>query len=331
MSEHLIQYIDIENYKCFQDFKAEGFKRVNLISGKNNVGKTALLEAIYINAASDNFAHLLISSADTNYMREINDYQFTLDIDKLVSNISSKLRDSQQKTNIRETTLFCTQENGVKNFEVTIDDKTSTIPASNFTSSFINDNKTKDNISFLRPAIIRQQTIKNNFAHIQKKDQEERLYKIINQFDSSIVNIKIIGGDKIQCKTINQNGTEEYRDISDFGDGLKLYIAIIIYLYADENGYLFIDEVENGIHYSMLDKLWEIIFTLSKEMNVQVFATTHSRECIESYCRVAEKLQDQDISFTTLVKNKTKQIKAIVMNYEVFTNSIDQGHEVRGW
>ena len=157
------------------------------------------------------------------------------------------------------------------------------------------------------------------------------MYKIINQFDSSIVNIKIIGGDKIQCKTINQNGTEEYRDISDFGDGLKLYIAIIIYLYADENGYLFIDEVENGIHYSMLDKLWEIIFTLSKEMNVQVFATTHSRECIESYCRVAEKLQDQDISFTTLVKNKTKQIKAIVMNYEVFTNSIDQGHEVRGW
>jgi len=49
MSEHSI---NIERYKCFTDFSSEGFKRVNLISGKNNVGKTALLEASRLDASA---------------------------------------------------------------------------------------------------------------------------------------------------------------------------------------------------------------------------------------------------------------------------------------
>jgi len=49
MSEHFIKEIEIKNFKCFEDFKAEGFGRVNLIGGKNNVGKTAFMEASCIN------------------------------------------------------------------------------------------------------------------------------------------------------------------------------------------------------------------------------------------------------------------------------------------
>ena len=54
MSEHFIKNIEIKNFKCFEDFKAEGFGRVNLIGGKNNVGKSTLLEALYINLNADN-------------------------------------------------------------------------------------------------------------------------------------------------------------------------------------------------------------------------------------------------------------------------------------
>ncbi|WP_180334678.1 AAA family ATPase, partial [Bathymodiolus thermophilus thioautotrophic gill symbiont] len=44
----MIEYIDIKDYKCFKDFKIEGLSRINIISGKNNVGKTALLEAFLL-------------------------------------------------------------------------------------------------------------------------------------------------------------------------------------------------------------------------------------------------------------------------------------------
>ena len=48
MSEHFIKDIEIKNYKLFKNFKAGGFGRVNLIGGKNNVGKTAFMEACYL-------------------------------------------------------------------------------------------------------------------------------------------------------------------------------------------------------------------------------------------------------------------------------------------
>ena len=49
MQEHFLRNIEIIDFKCFKNFKAKDFKRVNLISGKNNVGKTAFMESLYIN------------------------------------------------------------------------------------------------------------------------------------------------------------------------------------------------------------------------------------------------------------------------------------------
>ncbi len=47
----MIQSFQIRNYRGFKDFKIDGLKRVNLITGSNNVGKTALLEALYLNVS----------------------------------------------------------------------------------------------------------------------------------------------------------------------------------------------------------------------------------------------------------------------------------------
>ena len=55
-----------------------------------------------------------------------------------------------------------------------------------------------------------------------------------------------------------------------------------------ENKTLFIDEIENGIHYSLFDNMWEIILKISKDRSVQFFATTHSKECIESYNKISK-------------------------------------------
>jgi len=74
MSNHLTN-IEIKDFKCFKDFKAEGFKRVNLIGGKNNVGKTAFMEACYIYSyplnSNDNSSMAL---ADTIFSRYAKDF-----------------------------------------------------------------------------------------------------------------------------------------------------------------------------------------------------------------------------------------------------------------
>ena len=70
MNKHFIKNIEIKNFKCFKNFKAEGFERVNLIGGKNNVGKTALMEAIGINTHAKDISTLFSSIVFSNFQRD---------------------------------------------------------------------------------------------------------------------------------------------------------------------------------------------------------------------------------------------------------------------
>jgi len=325
MSEHFIKNIEIKNFKCFEDFKAEGFGRVNLIGGKNNVGKTAFMEAVYVNIASETVQESIDSITRISFLRWILEYvSYPLSRDEFQI-LLDKIKIYESNSNQNNVKFKILHQNGVKEYYSKINNKVYTTNANEFNFNL--------NITFLNQKIFIPQQgfingqLKQIFESVQLQDKENILYEYLNEFDNNIENFKIIGGIYPQCKRADGN----YQILNEFGDGLKHYISIICSLYACNDGYLFIDEIDNGIHYTQLDKLWSIILTLSKQQNVQVFATTHSKECIESYARVAKKLEDEEITFIDLGKNKKNEIKAIVMNSERFQREIEMRNEVRGW
>ena len=317
MNEHFIKNIEIKNFKCFDNFKAERFGRVNLIGGKNNVGKTAFMEAVYVNVHSDNIEHLIISLYAIVYIRNYLEY-VTEDI-PTVSKALDEVKKYNTKSNIRSVTFKSESKKAKKKYYFFDEERKK--------GDFSNDSDDYDdieNIKFIDNYGFTNFQLNNVYTSVQLKNKEQELNEYIQEFDSTIKFFKIIN-DKPQCQVEN----EEYRSLSEFGDGLKDYISIICSLYACENGYLFIDEIDNGIHYTQLDKLWEIILTISKQQNVQVFATTHSKECIESYARVAKRLEDEEIAFIELCKRE-EEIKAFVYPSDWFIDEIEQEHEVRG-
>ena len=334
MSEHFVKQINIEKYKCFSEFSAEEFKRVNLISGKNNVGKTAFLEALYTNVNAVNIPAMIHGFIFQYLIRHRTENTFkTTDAQKVYESIKNPTTPFKTNSNVNSMSFSWKNTDTVREYEITIKGVTKKISDSDLDIGSIANNYTLPDKKVCYIASVRddQLDIIRSFTAIQTKDREPDVNKFIQEFDESIENVKIIGGDSLEFKVIGADGNSSYRNIREFGDGLRHYITIISDLFMAEGAYLFIDELDNGIHYSSLDQLWEIILTLSKELNVQVFATTHSRECIESYNRVAQKLEDKDISFTTLVKNKEKVVQAIVRDYELFTNSMHDEREVRGW
>lgn len=323
MDKHLLTEIEIKNFKCFKDFKAEGFKRVNLIGGKNNVGKTAFMEACYINVSSKNIESMTNVISDISLQRNVLEYIGGYDVVKERKKAFEHMMSFSFDSNIRKINFKILNENGKKEYLFSIDKKDVKINVNDF--SF--ETKPLENIQLIGNIGLANLQIKSAFESVQKKDKENILYKYVNEFDKNILNFKIIGGDKPQCKTLDG----EYRDINDFGDGLKHYISIICSLYDCSSGYLFIDEIDNGIHYTQLDRLWEIIFHISKEQNVQVFSITHSKECIESYARVSKKLQDDEISLIELGRNKNNELDSIIMDSERLLRYLKEGNEVRGW
>jgi AAA15 family ATPase/GTPase len=315
MNEHFLTDIEIKQFKCFTDFKAAGFKRVNLIGGKNNIGKTALMEACYINVHAQDINKMLTSIAFVNLGREL------VNIPNQEKASHELLYATIKKIKINNLEFEYIDKDTEYLFKFCIGKNEKVVNAINFMFNFDFIRK----INFINIHGLPDKSLANLYESVQRNEKELYVSELVKEFDDSIESFKLLGGTKPECK---KQG--EWRKITEFGDGLKSYISIICALYACENGYLFIDEIDNGIYYEHLDRLWEIILTLSKQTNCQVFATTHSKEMLESFARVSEKLDEQDISYTLLLKNKKQELDTISLSYKgILESLVTHDFEVR--
>lgn len=72
------------------------------------------------------------------------------------------------------------------------------------------------------------------------------------------------------------------------GEGMNRMFGIALALVNAKDGMLLIDEVDTGLHYSVLPDLWRLIFEVAHRLNVQVFATSHSWDCIQAFQQAAD-------------------------------------------
>ncbi len=342
MSEHFIKNIEIKNFKCFEDFKAEGFGRVNLIGGKNNVGKTAFMEACYLVNNLYIPDGTVFADRDTLYFNII----------KLFLSIEQNRKGSDF---LIEWLLDTYNLNDFSNFEIELPKRLKLSANNNMIrperfqkNDYWNDGTFKlsehrdnqyfylarknkkapnlDDYRFVTPCNNTYTTTKKLLSKIKelnKNDYINEQLKILFH----VSKIDLTDNDVI----LFDNNNSEPKNLSQYGDGIKHFINVLLTLLAHKDTTIYLDEIENGIHYTNLDKLWEIILTISEAQNVQVFATTHSKECIESYARMAEELKDEEIGFIELGRNKNNELDSIVMDSERFQRFIKLGNEVRGW
>lgn len=79
------------------------------------------------------------------------------------------------------------------------------------------------------------------------------------------------------------------------GDGMWRILGLAIALTQSRGGILLVDEIDTGLHHSVMGKMWNLILGTAKELDVQVFATTHSRECVFTLADQAETHHDPNL------------------------------------
>lgn len=110
--------------------------------------------------------------------------------------------------------------------------------------------------------------------------------------------LKIISADVERISFIGESGrkrvpmaklSSENQPVAlrSLGDGVNRLLGIALSLAYARGGVLLIDEVENGVHFSAQQQMWRVIFRLSHRLATQVFATTHSWDCIEAFQQAA--------------------------------------------
>jgi hypothetical protein len=79
---------------------------------------------------------------------------------------------------------------------------------------------------------------------------------------------------------IGLEGSETKIPLGSMGDGMVRALMLALVMIRATGGVLLIDEIDTGLHYSLMPSFWEFLIETSRQMNVQVFATTHSHDCI---------------------------------------------------
>lgn len=329
MKNHFINNIHIENFKCFQNLQIEGIETVNLIGGKNNVGKTAFLEAVELLAFSNKNYDLAINIYNLLKRRQTKDSDILLDIFKenetivKITTTNKKLRlliqdDSEEVKDIIPTTkLF---------YAINDDEKSVSIDK---LLGQINRRMNVENINFIGSTKTPEQDIAILYGSLVDLDREDFLNDSLRVFDDNIISIK-------QRATKNQVVLKlKLKDrkmpvlLSSLGEGINRYIAILCAIWANKDSFLLIDEIENGIHYTNYKKLWQLIFQASADANCQLFITSHSKECIEAFNEI--QLEYNQGAYFEFYKNlKTNMITASKRHKEQLKYSLTHQGKVRG-
>ncbi len=372
----------IENFRLFDRLKVEPLSRVNLIAGENNVGKTALLEAIWLHHGP-NIPELCLRLSGfrgipgPNPRRFLHDIFYDFDAERDITlsargdwgknertlRISSRVAESavvaipasnlpvapppgSQESDFSAVSpseiVFNYTDEHEKNFISTSrwvrsDHSVGLSPALPPISS---EGLVSHQASMPeRPSAVfvsaRQRSGPeqdvNRFGEAELDGYSDDILECLRKVDPRIKRLITIQNPPTPMVYVDV-GLSRPVPMGFLGDGIGRLLSMALAFHSARNGAILIDEIENGIHYSKLEAIWERVGWLSSEFNVQVFATTHSYECVKAAHAAFKNAElGDDFSLMRLQRDRrTGQIENIAYDdKEALDYAMEYEREVR--
>ncbi len=340
----MIENLEINEYKGLIDFKLDNLSQINIISGKNNVGKTMLLEAISV---SKNITDLRLFKKNMEFIYLRRELNYDDSYEKL-KKISLNIKSSEYNIIIKAKSIYELEEDEAQLLKKQYYDPTT----KEFLTMYHND-ELKDIISLTKEneiSIVTFQTLfinsslPNNYyltqlyKSIQDLDMQSKFLEYLQIIDNNIIGIEpyathIVAqdGNNIQSFALRVTLKKPQPSLlsSELGEGTNRFIEILCILLSNANGTVLIDEIENGIHYTKLYDIWKAIIEIVQKEKIQLFVTTHDKESIEALIKASQDKKYNKVTSIKLFRNKENQIEPSIKKFELFEYGIDMGADVR--
>ena len=298
----------IQNFRCLEDLRIRNLRRINLFGGPNQSGKSSLLEALFLlvrsepellgNSAVIRFALLneeipsnlhsvlwlpLFHNLDVSQPISIEASDKVLGSLKL--QLASSKADASKQTIARlesrpssglpishpRLSLKLTQNQEIiKESEIRLDQQVGTVHSSPWNAQ----------IPSLK--IDNHADLKKDAQYLASLRAQKRLSQVVNALqviDPRVKDLESNSTNGVPMIWVDA-GLSTLIPLSMIGEGMARVVRLAMALALCEGGVVFVDELENGVHHSLLPNFWKIIDELSYRNQVQVLATTHRYECV---------------------------------------------------
>ncbi|HYW35894.1 MAG TPA: AAA family ATPase [Balneolaceae bacterium] len=358
----MFKELTIDHFRGIQKLELTNLSKVNLIVGTNGSGKSTLLDSFFLTTNPLNTRLI----TNTNILRGVNRidenffstffYGLKNDYD---INFHASLEDgSERNLKIKpyfDSDKYVDYSNEIEFGELAEGlnpDSTQEIDhipgvILEYTNSKFNEvlkskiKKADDGLKIEQPNDLREEfgavylSVNNIYQGVPKRLEKiivdknlDYVIKALNIIEDSITDLSLGNNGMIYCDL-------EYSrllPLKIMGDGFQRLLAILLAMYDAKKGIILVDEIENGIFHSKFPAVWETIYKYAQEFNVQVFATTHSIECIEHFSKISldsELFQSEADLNLYRVEEKAEHHKVTLYNRELLRKSLEKGFEIR--
>jgi predicted ATPase len=169
------------------------------------------------------------------------------------------------------------------------------------------------------------------FDNIALTPKEQYVVDALKIVEPQVERIAFVKVENSQARSavVRLSEATEVFPLKSMGDGINRILTIILALVNAEGGFLLVDEFENGLHYSVQEKLWKIIFKLATRLHVQVFATTHSRDCISAFEKVVNSPESSATGKLIRLDNVNGSIRQVEFRPDELKVADEQEIEIR--
>ena len=356
----MFKSIAISNFKVFDNFKLESLSEMNVITGMNNVGKTALLEALYLLIGCENiglavkintFRGISEFSGDPAKIQEamwrplfrnletgvpitlsgeLSDGSFLKSIIE-VERAGYLIEPSRNSTGIEPTSppsikfgerllLTFTHHNQTVKSSLMINLKGARVQPVPSTPIFPG-----YFISSYPP--LNPQEEAGLFSELDAVGKSQAILSPLQILEPKLKRLAVIVSAGIPM-IHGDIGLERMVPLPLMGDGLRRLTKILLAIENSPGGVVLVDDIEFGIHHSNITKIWRALIQASSRSQTQIFATTHSYEWIRGLAQIVDESFIPTLNLYRLERHNS-QVKPVTYDRESLRSAVKAELEIR--
>jgi hypothetical protein len=335
--------LTISGFRCFRELRVPRLTRVNLFVGTNNAGKTSILEAAEI-LADSTLGSVLSSCLRRGEVRVAgpeDDPSTTGKPDPDPAHLfywhSFRIGTSFsiRATGNESVRVNCSVVESEATNRITPD--LNPLPRLKFKSRFaewlwtpergetkIFSREVRPTVTFLGTERVRSSDLGKLWEHLVLTPEEESVTSALRIIEPCVERIAF-AGDRGFVKLLS---SDQRLPLGNLGDGIKQLLVLALHLASAKDGYFLVDEIDTGLHHTVMVDMWRLVIETAKRLDIQVLATTHSLDCVRALAWVQEQSPDL-ASEVTLHRVEKDAIETVAYSMEELAIAARHHLEVR--